>query len=46
MPADGEDEREEGKLFYVGAPRTTQRLIIGMGEDGMFGCRRRFSRPD
>ena len=39
MPAPGEDEREEAKLFYVGATRATQRLIIGMGGDGRFGSR-------
>ena len=39
MPAPGEDEREEAKLFYVGATRATQRLIIGMGGDGRFGQR-------
>ncbi|MDP2076036.1 DEAD/DEAH box helicase [Hydrogenophaga sp.] len=39
MPARGEDEREEAKLFYVGATRATQRLIIGMGGVGKFGCR-------
>jgi len=39
MPAEGEDEREEAKLFYVGATRATQRLIIGMGGDGRFGQR-------
>jgi superfamily I DNA/RNA helicase len=36
MPAPGEDKREEAKLFYVGATRATQRLIIGMGGDGRF----------
>ncbi|WP_342129003.1 DEAD/DEAH box helicase [Hydrogenophaga sp. OTU3427] len=39
MPAPGEDEREEAKLFYVGATRATQRLIIGMGGEGRFGAR-------
>ena len=39
MPAPGEDEREEAKLFYVGATRATQRLIIGLSGAGMFGCR-------
>ena len=29
MPAAGEDEREEAWLFYVGATRATQRLVIG-----------------
>jgi hypothetical protein len=33
MPAEGEDEREEARLFYVGATRATQRLVIG-GEWG------------
>jgi hypothetical protein len=39
MPAKGEDEREEAKLFYVGATRATERLIIGMGGEGRFGQR-------
>ncbi|MBW8467098.1 MAG: ATP-binding domain-containing protein [Thiobacillus sp.] len=39
MPAPGEDEREEAKLFYVGATRATQRLIIGLGGEGEFGMR-------
>jgi hypothetical protein len=39
MPADGEDEREEAKLFYVGATRATHRLILGMGGEGRFGAR-------
>jgi len=30
MPAEGEDEREEARLFYVGATRATQRLVIGV----------------
>jgi len=29
MPAEGEDEREEARLFYVGATRATQRVVIG-----------------
>ena len=29
MPAEGEDEREEARRFYVGATRATQRLVIG-----------------
>ena len=37
MPAKGEDEREEAKLFYVGATRATQRLIVGVGGEGRFG---------
>lgn len=39
MPAPGENEREEAKLFYVGATRATQRLIIGLGGEGRFGAR-------
>lgn len=39
MPAEGEDEREEAKLFYVGATRATQRLILGVGGPGGFGVR-------
>jgi superfamily I DNA/RNA helicase len=38
MPADGEDEREEARLFYVGATRATQRLILGCGGGG-FGAK-------
>ena len=37
MPAAGEDERDEARLFYVGATRATQRLVIGAGKDGGFG---------
>jgi superfamily I DNA/RNA helicase len=39
MSAPDEDEREEAKLFYVGATRATQRLIIGMGGGGRFAER-------
>ena len=39
MPAPGEDEREEAKLFYVGATRATQRLIIGLSGSGPFADR-------
>jgi superfamily I DNA/RNA helicase len=39
MPAPSEDEREEAKLFYVGATRATQRLIIGMGGKGRFSSK-------
>ena len=34
MPAEGEDEREEARLFYVGATRATQRLVIGASGGG------------
>lgn len=39
MPAEGEDEREEARLFYVGATRATQRLIIGASGSGKFAAR-------
>ena len=39
MPAPGEDEREEAKLFYVGATRATQRLIVGLSGGGRFAER-------
>ncbi len=39
MPAQGEDERDEARLFYVGATRSTQRLIIGLSGDGSFAAR-------
>jgi superfamily I DNA/RNA helicase len=39
MPAAGEDERDEARLFYVGATRATQRLVIGVGGGGGFGRR-------
>ncbi len=31
MRTEGEDEREEARLFYVGATRATRRLVIGAG---------------
>ena len=39
MPAEGEDEREEVRLFYVGATRATQRLVIGASGSGEFSSR-------
>jgi len=39
MPAEGEDEREEARLFYVGATRATQRLVIGTSGGGKFAGR-------
>lgn len=39
MPAEGEDEREEARLFYVGATRATQRLVIGASGNGKFAVR-------
>ena len=41
MPAAGEDEQEEARLFYVAATRATHRLVIGAGGDGGFGERLR-----
>ncbi|WP_310319060.1 NERD domain-containing protein/DEAD/DEAH box helicase [Hydrogenophaga palleronii] len=38
MPAEGEDEREEARLFYVGATRATQRLVIGASGNGKFAA--------
>ena len=39
MPAEGEDEREDARLFYVGATRATQRLVIGADGGGKFAAR-------
>jgi ATP-dependent exoDNAse (exonuclease V) beta subunit len=39
MPAEGEDEREEARLFYVGATRATQRLVIGASGGRKFAGR-------
>ena len=32
MPTKGEDERDEARLFYVGATRATQKLIVTLGD--------------
>lgn len=32
MPMKGEDERDEARLFYVGATRATQKLIVTLSE--------------
>lgn len=34
MPAEGEDEEEEARLFYVGATRAKHRLLIGASGNG------------
>lgn len=34
MPGEGEDEKEEARLFYVAATRATQRLAIAAAGDG------------
>ena len=39
MPAQGEDEKEAARVFYVAATRATHRLMIGVGGDGGFGRR-------
>jgi len=39
MPAPGDDEQEEARLFYVAATRATQRLVITTSGDGGFGGR-------
>jgi len=39
MPAEGEDEREEARLSYVGATRATQQLVIGASGGGKFAAR-------
>jgi hypothetical protein len=42
MPAAGEDEKEEARVFYVAATRATQRLVIGVSGEGCSArnCRR------
>lgn len=37
MPEEGEDAREEAKVFYVAATRATTRLIVSVSGSGMFG---------
>lgn len=39
MPAAGEDEKEAARVFYVAATRATQKLVIGLGGNGVFGVR-------
>ena len=39
MPANGEDEKEAARVFYVAATRATQRLVMGVGGNGGFGER-------
>ena len=39
MPAPGEDEKEAARLFYVAATRATQRLVMGVGGNGLFHSR-------
>ena len=37
MPAQGEDETEAARVFYVAATRATQRLVLGVGGGDEFG---------
>lgn len=39
MPAEGEDAREEARLFCVGATRATHRLVFGLSGSGRFASR-------
>ena len=39
MPAKGEDEQEDARMFCVAATRAMHRLVIGVGGDGGFGRR-------
>ncbi|MFN0186555.1 MAG: DEAD/DEAH box helicase [Aquabacterium sp.] len=39
MPADGQDEAQEARLFYVAATRATQRLLIPLSGAGKFAGR-------
>lgn len=39
MPAEGQDEKEEARLFYVAATRATQRLFIPLSGEGRFATR-------
>lgn len=41
MPAEGEDEREEARLFYVDATPATQRLVIGARGGGKYAARQK-----
>jgi hypothetical protein len=37
MPAEGEDEKEEARLFYVAATRATEKLVLTISGEGRFG---------
>lgn len=39
MPAPGEDEKDAARVFYVAATRASQRLVVGVGGDGVFARR-------
>lgn len=36
MPADGQDEKEAARVFYVAATRATQQLFFGISGSGAF----------
>jgi hypothetical protein len=38
MPANGEDEKEAARVFYVAATRATQRLVLTTSGNGGFGA--------
>lgn len=46
MPANGEDEKEAARVFYVAATRATQRLVMGVGGVGTFRNRLAPSQSD
>ena len=39
MPANGEDEQEAARVFYVAATRATQKLIVTASGNSLFGKR-------
>lgn len=39
MPASGEPEKDEARLFYVAATRATHKLLTGVGGDSAFAGR-------
>ena len=39
MPGAGDEEHDDARLFYVGATRATQRLVITVSGTGQFGQR-------
>ena len=39
MPANGEEEKDVARVFYVAAARATQRLVMGKGVSEALGSR-------
>jgi superfamily I DNA/RNA helicase len=37
LSAKDEDEQEAARVFYVAATRATQRLVMGVSGDGLYG---------